>query len=111
MFLDRKRFWIYSGSKVIGYSNLEKGDPSMGVSFGVFIPSKDYPSVENEVREAFAKNDFKNLALSAKQIRNGKIIDCVFISFTPPPVELPNEPIEITVGGIPHPEYSVLFPR
>jgi hypothetical protein len=40
-----KRFQVFSGEKLIGYSDLEGQDPSMGVALGRFLPSDGYPEV------------------------------------------------------------------
>ena len=105
------RFEIYSDSKIIGYSDLEKGDAPMGVAFALFHPSEGYSGLESEIEKSVAQNDFTELALSVKEIATGHTIENAFITINPPPKELASEPIEITVGGIPYPQYGVVFPQ
>ena len=44
------RFSIYSEGKLIGYSNLEYLDPSMGYASGPFVPADGYSAVEALIR-------------------------------------------------------------
>ena len=40
------RFQIYSGETMIGQSDLDKLDPSMGIASGDFLPSESYKNVQ-----------------------------------------------------------------
>lgn len=45
-----KRFHVFSGEKLIGYSDLEGQDASMGVALGRFLPSDEYSEVASVFR-------------------------------------------------------------
>lgn len=51
------RFSIYSSGKLIGHSNLEHLDPSMGYASGPLLPSEAYGEVEALVREGSLARD------------------------------------------------------
>jgi len=40
------KFEVKLGDKVIGYSDLEGGDPPMGVASGRFMPTSEYASIQ-----------------------------------------------------------------
>lgn len=48
------RFEAFSNGQHIGWSDLELGDPPMGVAFGVFVPAPGYSIIQEQVR-AFAQ--------------------------------------------------------
>ena len=39
------RFEVWHHAQLIGWSELESGDPPMGVAFGLFIPAPAYAGV------------------------------------------------------------------
>jgi hypothetical protein len=45
-----RRFEVYSHSELIGWSEFEHRDPSMGVAFGRFIPAVGYGTIREAVR-------------------------------------------------------------
>ena len=46
------RFQILSQGQVIGESDLEGGDPAMGLAFGQFLPAEAYATVREVFRES-----------------------------------------------------------
>jgi hypothetical protein len=44
------RFEVYSHSHLVGSSELEHRDPSMGVAFGRFVPTPEYSKIQVAVR-------------------------------------------------------------
>ncbi len=41
------RFEVKLGSEIIGFSELERGDPPMGVASGRFVPTPAYASIQS----------------------------------------------------------------
>jgi len=61
-----RRFSIYSGPLLVGWSDLEAGDPPMGVASGKFIPADAYATIRAYVvRLAGVVN--RELRLSVRQ--------------------------------------------
>ena len=108
------RFGIYSGSTIIGYSELEGGDPPMGCAAGRFLPLPNYSSVKASCRiDPHSENvsSQEHLALSVRLV-GGDVISAqggVLI------LDYSDEPdcgaIEVHVNGIPYPLYEELFPE
>jgi hypothetical protein len=46
-----KTFTVYCGSTLVGHTDLENGDPPMGVAFGRFIPAEAYRSIQKQCIE------------------------------------------------------------
>ena len=103
------RFSIYSGSLLVGWSELEAGDPPMGVASGKFLPAAGYATIQAFVVSA-AGVVKPELRLSVRrgqeeiQSRAGVFI----IDFSP---ELGPEDMEISILGIVQPPYESLFPE
>src|SRR5689334_8676465 len=96
-------FKIYSGTTLVGTSNLEHGDSPMGVAFGRFIPAAGYAAIQAECKSNH--EDQSNLHLSVKTPA-GEIIQCAGVAI----LEGGGD-IEVNVLGISHPEYGELFPQ
>ena len=45
------RFKLFANDELIGYSELEGADPSMGVRSGKFVPHNNYPKYQKLFRE------------------------------------------------------------
>jgi hypothetical protein len=60
-----RRFKILSGQTLIGWSDLEAGDPPMGVAFGQLIPTATYAKIQDSII-ASNESDQESLSLSAK---------------------------------------------
>jgi hypothetical protein len=103
------RFEIRAGEVVIGRTELESGDPPMGVATGRFLPTRAYAAIQASV---IAVRDASQEHLSLQVFQAGgapvpaeggvQIVDC---SNELGPLE-----IEVHVLGIPHPLYAQLFP-
>lgn len=50
------KYHIYNGSKFIGWSNFERGDPAMGVVFGRFHPNEHYTEIREIYQAHFEQN-------------------------------------------------------
>lgn len=102
------RFSIYSGPLLVGWSELEAGDPPMGVASGKFIPAAGYADIQ-----AFASSsvgDKSGLRLTVRrdeeelQAQGG-------VHITDYSAELGADGLEVEVLGIVRPPYESLFPE
>lgn len=104
------RFHIYSGEQVIGWSELELGDPPMGVAFGKFIPAPAYASIQARVVSLTGK-DQAGLVLSAR-LASGEPLEAVGgVCIADYSGEAGEDGLEVSVLGISHPAYEHLFPN
>ena len=92
-----RKFVFLAEGKEIGWSELELGDPPMGVAFGRFHPSKHYspPHASIEVR---TPDGLEMKASGGVCILDGSDV-------------LGLEAIEVSVLGIVSPAYDALFPE
>ncbi len=103
------RFEIFSHGQLIGWSDLEQGDPPMGVAFGFFVPGPGYAAIQEQVR-ACAGNDqgaFKLTVQGAgpQQIRAAGL--CILDYSADAGIDA----MEVHVLGIESPTYDELFPE
>ena len=104
------RFNILSGSTLIGYSELEFGDPPMGVAFGKFLPSPAYATIQEAV---IASNEGSqgHLCLSAQKVEGEVLLPETGVRILDFSAELDPDEIEVSVVGIGYPLYGELFPE
>lgn len=103
------RFTVFLNSTAIGYSELEGGDPPMGVAIGKFFPLPSYQEAQPSV--IAARDDSQDhLALTVRTI-DGQLLPAQggvqIVDYSP---ELGAEGIELHVPGIGYPLYEELFP-
>lgn len=103
------RFEVFSNGQAIGGSDLESGDPPMGVAFGVFVPGPGYASIQAQIR-AFAQRDQACFNLAVR-IAGGEQIRACGLSIADYSADCPEDPIELTVLGIQYPDYEEVFPE
>ena len=105
-----RRFKIFSGSILIGWSNLEAGDPPMGVAFGQFFPTTEYTEIQGSI---IASNESSqiHLSLSASTAENTPLEATGGISIADLSAEFGDEAIEVSVLGIESSAYEILFPE
>jgi len=104
------QFHIYSRGRLIGWSELEFGDPPMGVAFGKFIPAPAYTSIQSQVVSLTGK-DQACLDLSAR-LPNGEALEAVGgVCIADYSVEAGEDGLEVSVLGISYPAYEHLFPH
>jgi hypothetical protein len=92
------RFHIYFGEHLVGTSDLEFGDPPMGVAFGRFEPTDGYEKisgVQNQGHLSVRSGNGVTLNASGGVHVEGQVGD----------------EMEVSVLGIPHSEYEALFPE
>lgn len=102
-------FEIFSNGQHIGWSDLELGDPPMGVAFGVFVPSPDYSSVQEQIR-AFTRLDQRRFNFVVR-IAGGEEIRAAGVSIADNSADCGPDEIELTVLGIEYPDYGEIFPE
>ena len=108
------RFGIYSGSTIIGYSELEGGDPPMGCAAGRFLPLPNYSSVKASCRiDPHSENvsPQEHLALSVRLVGGDVIPAQGGVHIFDYSNQLEGDAIEVHVDGIPYPLYEELFPE
>jgi hypothetical protein len=104
------RFEILFGDAVVGHSDLELGDPPMGVAFGIFVPASGYSVIEADCKKS-TLSSLNYIELSAREV-GGLVLPasggvCVFDYSD----ELGPSGREVSVLGIPYPLYQQLFPE
>lgn len=104
------KFDIYSGESLIGWSQLEYGDPPMGVAFGKFVPAPGYEAIRSIVASLYGKDD-SALRLSAR-LPDGTALEALGgVHVEDVSDEYGEEGREVTVLGVTYPSYEVLFPE
>lgn len=101
-------FEVYSGSMLVGHSNLEHGDPPMGVAFGRFVPNEAYATIQHQCIENQSDQSLLSLVVKTPQ---GETIECAGVGILDYSRDVGEEGIEINVLGIPYPAYEILFPK
>ena len=104
------RFEVKLESEVIGFSELENGDPPMGVASGRLMPTPAYASIQPYCIEH--RDHWINISGLTVETPGGVLIECgggvQIIDFSP---ELGERGIEIHLNGITSPAYTELFPH
>ncbi|WP_407293999.1 hypothetical protein [Stutzerimonas zhaodongensis] len=100
------RFKIFCGSTLIGWSDLEAGDPSMGVAFGLFLPTSAYADFQGSPIE-----NQNHTSLSITTAENTPIEASGGIHIEDLSSQLDEQAIEITALGMESAAYKSLFPE
>jgi hypothetical protein len=104
------RFEVYSESSLVGWSELEFGDPPMGIAVGKFIPAPAYEHIQAAVVQASGEG-LPDLRLSVR-ITGGEVIQTVGgVHIADYSADLGAEGQEVSVLGISYPPYDLLFPE
>jgi len=105
------RFEIHAQGTLIGWSELEEGDPPMGCASGRFIPTSAYAAFRDAVVKS-SEGSQEHLQLSVwavggdelKAVGGVRLVDFV--------QELGEaEGLHVSVCGVGYPEYGTLFPQ
>jgi len=104
------RFEVSAGSILVGYSELERGDPPMGVAEGRFFPSPAYGTIQTAVVAA-REGSQAHLTLVVRTADGRELPAQGGIRIIDYSAELGIEEIEIEVLGIGYPLYEELFPE
>jgi hypothetical protein len=102
------RFEVYSGDTLIGWSELESGDPPMGVAFGRFMPGPEYQRIQPRV-VAGPHQHQSDLALSVRTLAGSVLLATGGVHITDHSAELGPEGIEVSVLGMIEPSYETVF--
>ena len=104
------RFLAKLGNVIIGRSELESGDPPMGVAGGRFFPTPAYASIQAYCIEH--RDAWEPIADLKVEEKDGVLIECSgpiqIIDFS---AELGESGIEIHLHGVTKPPYAELFPQ
>jgi hypothetical protein len=98
--MRRGTFSIHSKGRLVGFSELEHGDPPMGVAFGLFVPADGYALIRDECTRNHS--DQTALELSVKT-STGVAIACVGVAILDGSAEAGEDFPEVEVLGIPYP--------
>ncbi|MCW1777221.1 CD225/dispanin family protein [Pantoea ananatis] len=103
------RFGIYSQAQLVGWSDLEFGDPPMGVAFGRFIPAPAYRTIQPRVVAA------QGVALDALQLSarttEGTSLAGSTIAIGDLSADLGDSGLEVSVLCVDHATYAQVFPK
>jgi hypothetical protein len=102
------RFIVKVGNEIVGFSELESGDPPMGVAFGKLVPTAAYKSIQQHCR-ADAWQPIPTLTVEFEEgqpLERGGPVE--IIDFGP---EFGEKGIKVFVTFIPYPLYGELFPQ
>lgn len=103
------RFEILAGGVVIGHSELEHGDPPMGVATGRFFPLTAYEAIQPQVVAA-RDGSQEGLGFSVR-VAGGQTIPAQGgVRIDDYSAELGDDGIEVDVLRIAYPLYEELFP-
>ena len=101
------RFEVFADGLFVGWSELENGDPPMGVAYGRFFPTEAYKEIQERViTETASGNTSCHFSIKSP---NGTWIEALGISISDYSREVGEDGIEITVAGISAPPYDSLF--
>jgi hypothetical protein len=103
------RFEVFSSTTAIGYSELEAGDPPMGVAGGRFIPLPAYEAIQPMIVAA-RESSQECFALTVRMKGGLTIQTQGGVHITDYSAELGHEGIQLEVMGITYPPYDELFP-
>ena len=104
------RFEVKLGNELIGFSELEGGDASMGCAFGRFLPTPGYTSIQPDcIKHRDSGYQIPSLTV---EVAGGVSIESSggvkIIDFSP---ELGEVGIQIHLLGVTNPPYDELFPH
>jgi len=105
------RFQVFSATLFVGWSELELGDPPMGVAFGKFLPAPDYAAIRPAVVAALGGPLAHDFQLTIRD-RDGSTLEAVGgVHLVDHSAELGSDGMEVSILGIPFLSYEVLFPH
>jgi hypothetical protein len=104
-----KAYSVFAGDTLIGHSDLEVGDPPMGVASGKFRPLPAYASVQAQCLAA-RESSQEHLCLSVRR-PNDESVPSLGVAILDFSAELGADEIEVHAVGIPYPLYEELFPN
>jgi len=104
------RFEVKVGNDIIGFSELEGGDPPMGVAGGRFVRTPGYASIQPYCVEH--RDHWVSIPTLSVSPPGGMPIECSGgVQIEDFSAELGDAGIQIWLLGIPYPLYGELFPH
>jgi len=116
---------VLAKNEVIGHSDMQHGDPPMGVVMGKFVPNENYLKYQNLVREYQLYNGtYGHQDMDKLQVLQGKVDALDLQARTPHgemlqpsggihitdlSVELDEEEMEVAILGLSHETYKKYF--
>lgn len=104
-----RRFAIYAGDTLIGWSDLEAIDRSMATAFGVLSTEAGYERFRDGII-SLRDEDQSAVGLSAR-IGGDQPLVCEFVHIADYSDEITDGGIEVSVHGITEPGIEALFPE
>jgi len=105
------RFEVFSSASLVGWSELELGDPPMGVAVGRFLPAPGYVTIQSVVVAAAGGSLPEDLHLSIRGSDGMTLQSCAGVHIADYSAELGPEGQEVSILGVPYPDYKSLFPE
>ena len=103
-------FKIYIDNEIIGYSELECGDPAMGVAFAILCATEAY----NNYQQIFIDRDFEKIerlnlyAIAEDGIKFEPVGGVAILDYS---MEIGEEEIEVSLLGLHWEIYQKYFPH
>jgi hypothetical protein len=105
------RFEIYNHSLLIGWSELESGDPPMGVASGKFFPSANYAAIQSLIVASEGGLLPAEIKLSVRLAQGRLVGDVGDVHIVDYSSSLGADGIEVSVLGVSSEQYALLFPE
>jgi hypothetical protein len=99
---------VFFGSVLIGHSDLEMHDASMGVAIGKFRPTPEYAAVRGDCIAAFADRSQEHKGLRV-ETSDGEVLPAEGGLMLLDAEGVPMSEVEIEVAGIPSPFHEKVF--
>jgi len=104
------RFEVTIKSVIVGNSELEHGDPPMGVATGKFLPNLEYAKFQAAIIFARDKSQ-SHLSLGIRVCGGQELSAMGGVRIADYSAELGDDALEVYVLGITSPDYAELFPN
>jgi hypothetical protein len=104
-----RRFEVYSGNTLVGWSDLESVDRSMATAFGILVTAEGYARIRDQAI-SLRDTDQSELGLNVR-LTSGMSVCCDFTHVADYSKDIAVDGIEISVHGINDPSIEVLFPE
>jgi predicted ATP-dependent serine protease len=104
------RFEVLANGVVVGHSDLEGGDPPMGVASGLLRTTPEYAAIRSTVTQS-AGGLVQGIKLVVRERNGAEIPAQGGVTIEDHSEDLANvSAVEVSVLGVPYPLYEQLFP-
>jgi len=104
------RFEVLSAGVLVGHSDLESGDPPMGVATGKFLPLPAYDAIQESVVALREGGSQAHFSLTVRKVGGQELDPVGGVRISDYSAELGSEGLEVEALGIGYPLYGELFP-